>query len=381
MMKILFLTTIIPRQKRMGSEVASQCYIDALAHLGHQVTVVGYMRQDDVFETSDQEFVVDTRYIETKKAKFYPFLWFILGLLKKLPYSAAKYYSRKYIRTVKRLISEEEYSLIVLDHSQLGWLANYLPPKVKIISNTHNIEHELYLDIYKQANSFLSQWAYYREAKLIKKMENQLATIAHEVWTLTKEDAKYFASVVGEKKVRVLSLPPALQQTANKQLHKTCDIGIIGSWLWKPSQEGLIWFLKYIYPNLPKNISIHIAGRGAQWLTDKYPQISYLGFVPDAIEFMAQAKVVAIPTLSGGGIQIKTLDAIASGSKIVATSVAIRGIDDFPKTVEVTNEPEKFAQLLKSAINSTDNLSAVNDASEWLSQRQQNFLSQLKMAI
>ncbi len=380
-MKILFLTTILPRQKRMGSEVASQCYIDALTHLGHQVTVVGYMRQDDVFETSDQEVVVDTRYIETKKAKFYPFIWFILGLLKKLPYSAAKYYSRKYIRTVKRLIAEEEYHLVVLDHSQLGWLANYLPPKVKIISNTHNIEHELYLDIYQQANTLLSQWTYYREAKLIKKMENQLATIAHEVWTLTKEDAKYFASVVGETKVRVLSLPPALQQTVNKQLHKTCDIGIIGSWLWKPSQEGLLWFLKHVYPHLPKNISIQIAGRGAQWLTDQYPQISYLGFVPDAIEFMAQAKVVAIPTLSGGGIQIKTLDAIASGSKIVATSVALRGIDDFPKTVEVTNEPEKFAQLLKSAINSTENLSAVNDASEWLFQRQQNFLSELTMTI
>jgi hypothetical protein len=53
---------------------------------------------------------------------------------------------------------------------------------------------------------------------------------------------------------------------------------------------------------------------------------------------MAQAKVVAIPTLSGGGIQIKTLDAIASGSAIVATPVALRGISDPPATVQWLNK-------------------------------------------
>jgi hypothetical protein len=72
-MKILFLTTVLPSKQRMGSEVASQCFIDALNQNGYEVSVVGYMRSDDVFELNQQEILVDKRYIETKRAKFIRF--------------------------------------------------------------------------------------------------------------------------------------------------------------------------------------------------------------------------------------------------------------------------------------------------------------------
>jgi polysaccharide biosynthesis protein PslH len=74
-MKFLFLTTVLPRQQRMGSEVASQCFINALQAVGHEVTVMGYQRIDDRFELSSSEVAIGQRYIETKKAKHYFFIW------------------------------------------------------------------------------------------------------------------------------------------------------------------------------------------------------------------------------------------------------------------------------------------------------------------
>lgn len=380
-MKILFLTTVIPSKKRMGSEVASQCFIDALNQNGYKVAVVGYMRIDDVFAQSQQEIVVGKRYIETKRAKFYTGIWLMLSFLKGFPYSAAKYYSNTYIKTLKTLLSTETYDAIIIDHPQLSWIEHFIDTQNKIITIAHNIEQEIYQEICKNARSFISKWIYGREAYLIKEMEDKLATTAREVWTLTQHDSKYFSSLEGAGRVKLFALPPGLAKLRDKPISKNFDVGIIGSWAWKANEEGLQWFLQTVYPHLPANLSIHVAGKGADWLTAEYPNIHYRGFVPDAQEFMAQAKVVAIPSLSGGGIQIKTLDAIASGAAIVGTPVALRGISAPPQTVKVAEQPEDFASLLVAAIASPFVPQAFNDALDWYHTRQDKFIADVACAI
>jgi polysaccharide biosynthesis protein PslH len=380
-MSILFLTTILPRKKRIGSEVASQCFIDALTQNGYKVSVVGYMRKDDTFELNPQEILIDKRYIETKKAKFNSVIWLILSLLRGIPYSSGKYYSQTYIKTVKQLLSTNKYDAIIIDHAQLGWLQRFVQDKDKLIVIAHNIENQIYLSCYNSARKWISKLIYKREANLIKQTEDKLASTAKQVWSLTEHDAKYFFNIQGVSKIKVLPLSPGLEKSLSKPIPKQCDIGLIGSWLWKPNEEGLQWFLENVYPHLDSNLSIHIAGRGADWLTDKYHNIKYRGLVPDAQEFMAQARVVAIPTLSGGGIQIKTLDAIASGSFIVATEIAMRGIYQPPSTVKISDNPEEFAKLLSSTVALPFNKDDFDKAKNWYRFRQQNFIDDIAHAI
>ena len=380
-MKILFLTTVLPSQKKIGSEVASQCFIDALNQLGYEVTVVGYMRKDESFAQSQQEILIDKRYIETKRAKIYLIIWLILSFLKGLPYSAGKYYSKTYIKILETLLSNNQYKAIIIDHPQLGWLENFIGVKERLITISHNIEHEIYLDSFEKSGKSISRWIYKRESYLIKAMEDKLATTAKEIWTLTQHDAEYFLALKGSGKVRVFALSPGSVRLQNKLISKNFDICIIGSWAWKANEEALQWFIQAIYPHLPSNLSIHVAGNGAEWLTEKYANIHYRGFVSDAQEFMAQAKVVAIPTLSGGGIQIKTLDAIASGSAIVATPVALRGIPEPPPTVKVAEQPQDFANLLVSVIASSATQESFYDALDWSKARQAQFLTDVAGAI
>lgn len=383
-MQVLFLTTIIPTQQRIGSEVASQCFIDGLRQNGHQVTVVGYMRENDFFEPALQDVVVGKRYIETKEAGiFRAIVWFCLSLLLNLPYSAAKYYSKAYFKVVKNLLKTHQYDVVFIDHPQLAWLQPLIATQIKLVTIAHNIEHEIYLSAPQASQNWLERWIYVRESRLIKSLEDKLAVTAKEVWTLTVHDSNYFSSLSGVKRVRVFALPPGLATPAEHPVQKEFDIGLIGSWAWKANQEGLQWFLQQVYPRLSKPVSIRIAGRGADWLVDHYPEIDYCGFVPDAQEFMAKARIVAIPTLSGGGIQIKTLDAIASGSVIVATPVALRGISDLPITVQVAEQADEFAAQLSSTIGSS-NLSTcqVSDYSlNWYCARQKQFLSELVDAM
>jgi hypothetical protein len=60
---------------------------------------------------------------------------------------------------------------------------------------------------------------------------------------------------------------------------------MVGGWIWKPNADGLHWFFEQVYPHLPATISIQVAGRGADWLRDRYPNVTYWGFVEDARTF------------------------------------------------------------------------------------------------
>ncbi|BAU66620.1 putative glycosyl transferase, group 1 [Stanieria sp. NIES-3757] len=381
-MNVLFLTTNLPSHKLHGSEVASQTIIDALNQAGCDVTVVGYTRKEDnITEFSPQEILVREQYVETKKAKLYPFLWFGQSLIQNLPYSSAKYYSRDYINLVKSLLAQKNYQIVIIDHSQLDWLTNFLPPQTKLIFIAHNIEQEIYRQHCQNSNNFLAKLVYQREADLIRDIEASLTHKVQEIWTLTEHDAKYFAQFNPSAKIRPLPLLSSLDNLNNQSTNKKFEIGLIGSWTWKANQDSLKWFLSKVYPFLPNSISIHIAGRDADWIQEQYPRINYQGFVEDAQQFMAQAKVLAIPTLSGGGIEIKTLDAIASGSQIVATPTATRGISQLPPTVQVAQHPQQFAELLVQAVENQSNANSFELVHQWYSLRREKFLAEVSEAI
>ncbi|MEM6751495.1 MAG: glycosyltransferase [Cyanobacteria bacterium P01_C01_bin.38] len=386
-MKILYLTTVLPSGRRTGGEIASQCFINALKQCGHEVLVVGYQRPDDTKLKNDNEVVVEKRYIETEKSKYFPFLWMLLSLFKGLPYSAAKYYSQNYLTKVKSILQRNDYNAVIIDHAQLGWLLPLLERKSKVIFIAHNLEHQLYEAQLKNSQKYVAKCIYKREARLIQKMEDRLAASSKQVWTLTSHDSNYFYDC--NLSTFVFHLPSIRTVPPKKAVVKHCDIGIIGSWTWKANKYGLEWFFQTVYPHLPKNISIHVAGSGAGWLAQRYPNVKYCGFVPDAQAFMASAKVIAIPSISGGGIQIKTLDAIASGSPIVATTIAMRGILDYPSAIEIADEPEYFARSLMQllALDNHCDLSEVqrtkllDNRLTWSVLRKENFYRSIASAI
>lgn len=380
-MKILFVTTMLPRNMRIGSEVASQAFIEAMSTAGHEVTVLGYMRKGDKFETAPHEKSIGTRYIETTKAGIYPYLWFASSLAKNLPYSCAKYVSRRYVNTLRDITASKQFDIVFLDHSQLAWLNAAFGKRQGFVFIAHNVEHELYKTILESKSNFISRWIYAREARLIKWVESRLVSRATEVWTLTQHDAKAFERLANPHRVRTFSLPARFKVPTMAAVQRQFDIAIFGNWTWQPSVHGLKWFLDEVLPRLPSNFNIRVAGSGAEWLSGRYDNVNYLGFVDDLNGFLTTARAIAIPTLSGGGIQIKTLDAVASGSPIVATTTALRGIDDPPDTVTVADQAEQFAQNLVATCSCSNRLELATDALNWSSKRRKNFYQEIDTAL
>jgi len=357
-MNVLYLTTVYPGHKKTGGDIGTQRYVDALMRCGAHVDLVAFLRRGDPKPSRNWEHIAEERSIETAMSGAHVLGWMLRSFASGEAYSTAKYHSRAYVNTVRRLLKSKSYSLVVLDHpSRLLWLRPILPPDVPVVANTHNIEHRLYERLRDSSGGrlgWLKRLIYAREARLVKQAEDSLGSFANEIWAVSASDGEYYAQAPGGAGLRAFETPPGDFALPEPWPAKRFDIGLIGNWSWTANRESLDWFLDAVLPHLPAALTIEIAGRGADDVGARYPRVRVHGFVRDAAEFVAEARVIAIPTLSGAGVQIKTLDSLAVGTRMVATPFAVLGIRDLPPTVRISSDPREYAQLLADTADISD---------------------------
>jgi glycosyltransferase involved in cell wall biosynthesis len=139
-------------------------------------------------------------------------------------------------------------------------------------------------------------------------------------------------------------------------------IFFIGALDWLPNQEGLIWFLRNVFEELVvemPQLMFHIAGRNAPDHFVKklnHRKIVFHGEVKDAREFMRSYRVMVAPLLTGSGIRIKILEAMALGRPVVTSSTGIEGIPAGDnREVLLADDPDLFRkQLVKLLANHKD---------------------------
>ena len=90
------------------------------------------------------------------------------------------------------------------------------------------------------------------------------------------------------------------------------------------------WFLDNVFkPFLGyERVRVTIVGNIAEACSMTHPNLQFTGQVPDIGPYDEAAKVVALPVTAGAGIPIKTLEALALGKAVVATSDALRGLSN-----------------------------------------------------
>ncbi len=136
------------------------------------------------------------------------------------------------------------------------------------------------------------------------------------------------------------------------------DLGLIGTWSWRPNRIGLDWFLDQVVPHLPRNMSIAVAGQLDGTPAVSHPGIRFVGRVADARAFVAAGAVVPLISRGGTGVQLKSIETFELGMPSVATQASLRGIETVPDNCAPTDDPREFARLLaEKVIRARDGLS------------------------
>lgn len=112
------------------------------------------------------------------------------------------------------------------------------------------------------------------------------------------------------------------------------QILLAGSLDWPPNRDGIEWFLDGAWPMLKT------AGLKAM-VVGSHPPASFRarcaaagvdlhGDVPEVQPYYQRALAVVVPLRVGGGTRLKVLEAFAAGVPVVATTLAVEGIDALP---------------------------------------------------
>jgi len=149
------------------------------------------------------------------------------------------------------------------------------------------------------------------------------------VLTLSEQDATVLRALNPATQVTStglplgFSVPPAARPVPFR-------VGFAGSFAHPPNVEGLTWFLDCIWPRIIKTIPearFVVAGRNPPHalVARSDTTVEFAGFVPDIAEFYASNSVTVVPLLSGGGVKVKTVEAMLAGSAVVSTPIGIEG--------------------------------------------------------
>jgi len=77
------------------------------------------------------------------------------------------------------------------------------------------------------------------------------------------------------------------------------------------------------------------------------PQVEFAGFVSDLGPYLDRASLVTVPLRLGGGMRVKVLEAMAAGKAIVATRLAVEGLEVHDgHEVAIADSDEEFSRQI-----------------------------------
>lgn len=356
-MNALFLSTKVPYPAKDGGALGTVTFVSQLRSLGYRVTILSantpkHFTNLEANSESEPDLIavpVNTRI---------SFLHLLLNLLfSKKPYLVTRFYNSRFKKELTRLLLTQSYNVIQLEGSQMGIYLSLIRNIVNtpVILRAHNIEYMLWENISSTEKSPLKKLYLRIQAKRYQNFEKALYRKVDFILPVSPVDEQIIRKIASVDKICTISFAVNTDKVHEKPIDNNA-IFYIGALDWIPNQQGLIWFLEKVWPvvltKFP-DLTFHIAGRNApNWLQERLhvKNICFYGEVDDADTFASQFKIMVVPVLSGSGIRIKILEAMAMKKAIVTTSKGAEGLDINHTELKIADSPKEFINNLSELI-------------------------------
>jgi glycosyltransferase involved in cell wall biosynthesis len=140
---------------------------------------------------------------------------------------------------------------------------------------------------------------------------------------LPRFDSVFFVSPLDQceqpqvKSTLLPNIPFSMPRTPPVRSEVTKKVLFVGSLWYRPNAEGIDWLLRHVWPHVrrevPKATLVLVGAAPAitreAWAA--HPGVEAPGFVDDLAQTYAEAGLVVVPIHSGGGTNIKVLEALA----------------------------------------------------------------------
>lgn len=292
-------------------------------------------------------------------------------------YNVNRFFSPDFDKRLVEILQADDYDIVHLESLFMTPYINSIRmnSSAKIVLRSHNLEHLIWERLANSTGNKAKKMYLKHLASKLKKYELKTINEVDGIATISNEDTDRFASFKCEKKM--ITIPFGINisdypyekrdtQVRNSLYH-------IGAMNWEPNKEAINWFLDEIWPMVNKEeLSLNLAGRDfPSYLKElENDQLIIHGEVENARKFMQSHDIMIVPLLSGSGMRIKIIEAMALGKAVISTSIGVEGINavhnehimiadtakEFAKAIiDLSKDPDKVIRIGENARKMVEN--------------------------
>ncbi|MFC5284208.1 glycosyltransferase family 4 protein [Pedobacter alpinus] len=358
-MRILVITNRVPFPADGGYAIVVHNSLKALLDLGCNITLFSlnttkhYVNIKDINDPilskiKFQHYKIDNR-VKAKDA--------FVNLFSQQSYNISRFYHLGCANKLAHLLKNGNFDIVQFEGLQVTPYINVVKvnSKAKIIYRAHNIEHQIWKRLTIKEPFLLRKLYLHLLSKRLQRFEFDVLDKFDCILAISFVDEHFFIDAGYKNKVHTFPVAVNIDEYVNDyQLSPNKSLGYIGSMDWRPNIEGLDWFLDKVWPSIKQlgsGITFHLAGKNIPKSYEILEGESFImeGKVDNAKEFIARQHVLIVPLLSGSGMRVKIIEAMALGKCIIATSIAAEGISyQHDKNILIADTVDDFyKQILR----------------------------------
>lgn len=287
----------------------------------------------------------------------------LANLFDRRPYNLALRFARPEMHRLIRKVAAETPKPDVI---QIDWIymAEYLGtlrksfPDVPVVLRQHNAEYVIFRRLAEHEKNPLKRLFLAYQARKMKRYETQMMRKVDFYTTVTPTDEALFRQMASHTPGKVIAAGVETQRFARPDgMPRDRAFLILGSLSWAPYAQSVKWFLEQVWAPFAKNhpgVGLYVVGSAPPTEIQSWNGtmgVTVTGFVDDVKPLVHRCTAMVVPLLSGSGMRIKIVEAMAASLPVVTTSVGVEGIEAVPgEHVLVEDTPDGLQQAMSAIL-------------------------------